>query len=170
MRGSSGPESSSPTLVEIRASIRCSSGFLIAARICSLWEKNQNTSITATTAPRNIVMVINQIICALALSPTTVPSLLQEGPSFTELNCTSVIGRSKNNSIPCSTAEGRDPGCAETRIDCTFTKLAPILQPANFPRQQEYMPFPLTTPYPYPNNPTPNGNWPNPNQHRRGHV
>ena len=92
MRGSSGPESSSPTLVEIRASIRCSSGFLIAARICSLWEKNQNTSITATTAPRNIVMVINQIICALALRPTTVPSLLQEGPSFTELNCTSGIG------------------------------------------------------------------------------
>src|SRR6266536_5364845 len=132
MRGSSGPESSSPTLVGIRASIRCCSGFLSAARICSLWEKKQNTSITATTAPRNITMVINQIICARTQTDT-VPSLLQEGPSFTELNCTSVIGRSKNNSIPCSTAEGRDPGCAETRIDCTFTKLATILQLANCP-------------------------------------
>src|SRR6266404_4210957 len=108
MRGSSGPESSSPTLVEIRASIRCSSGFLIAARICSLWEKNQNTSITATTAPRNIVMVINQIICALALRPTTVPSLLQEGPSFTELNCTSVIGHSKIGCIWYDLAESPD--------------------------------------------------------------
>src|SRR6266851_6313016 len=63
MRGSSGPESSSPTLVGIRASVRCSSCFLSAARICSLCEKNQNTSITASTAPRNITMVINQIIC-----------------------------------------------------------------------------------------------------------
>ena len=26
-----------------------------------------------------------------------------------------------------------DPSCAEIRIDCTFTKLAPILQPANCP-------------------------------------
>ena len=26
-----------------------------------------------------------------------------------------------------------DPSCAEMRIDCTFTKLAPILQPANCP-------------------------------------
>src|ERR1700720_4604271 len=39
MRGSSGPESSSPTLVGIRASFRRCSGFLSAIRICSLWKK-----------------------------------------------------------------------------------------------------------------------------------
>jgi hypothetical protein len=30
----------------------------------SALEKNQNTNITAITAPRNIAMVINHIICA----------------------------------------------------------------------------------------------------------
>src|SRR5580765_8131827 len=64
MGGSSGAESSSPTLVGIRAFIRCCTVFLSAARISSLCEKNQNTSITATAAPRNMTMVINQIICA----------------------------------------------------------------------------------------------------------
>src|SRR6266404_1478835 len=107
MRGSSGPESSSPTLVGVRASIRRCSSFLSAARICSR-EKNKNTSIAATTAPRNVKMVINQIICALALRPTTVPSLLQEGPSFTELNCTSVIGHSKIGCIWYDLAESPD--------------------------------------------------------------
>jgi hypothetical protein len=39
-------------------------------------------------------MVINQIICALALSTRTkVPKLLEEGPSFTELNCISTFER-----------------------------------------------------------------------------
>jgi len=99
MRGSTGPESSSPTLVGIRASIRCSSGFLSAARICSLWEKNQNTSITATTAPKNITMVINQIICAGTQTDDSAEPTAR-GPSFTELNCTSVIGRSKITSFP----------------------------------------------------------------------
>jgi hypothetical protein len=34
-------QSSSPTLIGIRASIRCCPGFLSAARNCSLWEKKQ---------------------------------------------------------------------------------------------------------------------------------
>src|SRR6266478_4146685 len=129
MGGSSGPESSSPTLVGIRASIRCCSGFLSAARIRSLSEKNQNTSITAITTPRNITMVMNQIICALALKPTTVPSLLQEGPS-TELNCTSVIGRSKitvartrNGFVPASRRQLFDKLKPLVIPECPFVNL-----------------------------------------------
>ena len=84
MRGSSGPESSSATLVGIRASIRCCSSFLSAARICSLRKENKNTSITATTAPRNVTMVINQIIWARTqtddsaepTAKTDIPSLI----------------------------------------------------------------------------------------------
>jgi hypothetical protein len=82
MRGSSGPESSSPTLLGIRASIRCSSGFLSPARICSLCKINQYTSITAMTALRNVTMVINQIMnCARARSDHSA-GLLREGPSL----------------------------------------------------------------------------------------
>jgi hypothetical protein len=44
--------------------------------------KKKKTSIAATTVPRNATMVINQIICSLALKPTTVPRILQERLSF----------------------------------------------------------------------------------------
>jgi hypothetical protein len=69
-QSSSGRESSSPTLVGIRVSNRCSSGLFSAARIRSLWKK-QNTSMTAISVPRNIKMVVNQIMDAFAHRPAT---------------------------------------------------------------------------------------------------
>jgi len=119
MRGSTGPESSSPTLVGIRASIRCSSGFLSAARICFLWEKNQNTSITATTAPKNITMVINQIICARTQTDDSAEPTAR-GPSFTELNCTSVVGRCKITEFSNLAGRREDPFCFRLRRSTMF--------------------------------------------------
>ena len=100
MRGSSGPESSSATLVGIRASIRCCSSFLSAARICSLRKENKNTSITATTAPRNVTMVINQIIWARTQTDDSAePTAKTDIPSLISILVLISYGSAKKNSI-----------------------------------------------------------------------